>query len=55
MTQHGQIDKNKNLVYCGYWMTFDEWEEIHKYNPDSKVTDNNEDPPLDDQQDGLVK
>lgn len=33
MPQHGEIDKRTNQIYCGYWMSLDEWEEIHKYSP----------------------
>ncbi|CAN5881497.1 hypothetical protein BH23THE1_BH23THE1_07010 [soil metagenome] len=33
MPQHGEIDNKKNLIYCGYWMTFDDWDDIHKYSP----------------------
>ena len=33
MPQHGEIDNKTNLVYCGYWMTFEDWEDIHKYSP----------------------
>jgi hypothetical protein len=33
MPQHGDYDKNTNQIYCGYWMSLDDWEEIHKYTP----------------------
>jgi hypothetical protein len=33
MPKHGEIDNEKKLIYCGYWMTFDDWEDIHKYSP----------------------
>ena len=25
MPHHGDIDKDKKKVYCGYWMTIEEW------------------------------
>jgi hypothetical protein len=31
MPEHGDYDKEKNKVFCGYWMSPLEWEEIHKY------------------------
>lgn len=33
MPEHGEINNEKKLIYCGYWMTFDDWEDIHKYSP----------------------
>lgn len=33
MPHHGEIDNKTNRVYCGYWMTFEDWEDIHKYSP----------------------
>jgi hypothetical protein len=39
MPQHGEIDNEKKLIYCGYWMTFDDWEDIHKYSPFVDVSD----------------
>lgn len=41
MPQHGEIDNEKKLVYCGYWMTFEDWEDIHKYSP--KVDESEDD------------
>ena len=40
MTQHGEIDNEKKLIYCGYWMTFNDWEDIHKYSPNVDGSDN---------------
>ncbi|GKS61465.1 MAG: hypothetical protein AB7P13_05505 [Candidatus Nitrosocosmicus sp.] len=46
MPQHGDYDKQTNQIYCGYWMSIEEWQEIHKYTPNlegleknSQVTD----------------
>jgi hypothetical protein len=33
MPQHGDYDKITNQIYCGYWMSLDDWEEVHKYTP----------------------
>ena len=41
MPQHGEIDNEKKLIYCGYWMTFNEWEDIHKYSPNLDESDYN--------------
>jgi hypothetical protein len=42
MPQHGEIDKEKKLVYCGYWMTFEDWEDIHKYSPNIDQSEDDE-------------
>ena len=31
MPQHGETDNETKKIYCGYWMTFEEWEDIHDY------------------------
>lgn len=31
MPTHGEMDKDNNKIYCGYWMSPKEWEEIHSY------------------------
>ena len=31
MPQHGETDNEAKKIYCGYWMTVDEWEDIHDY------------------------
>jgi hypothetical protein len=33
---HGDIDHNIKKVFCGYWMTFEEWEDIHGYTVNEK-------------------
>jgi hypothetical protein len=32
MPHHGEIDNLSKKIYCGYWMTIEEWEDIHAYN-----------------------
>ena len=44
MPEHGEYDREKNMFYCSYWMNHDEWEEVHKYTPQS-----------DDLEDSIVK
>ena len=39
MPHHGDIDKDKKKVYCGYWMTIEEWEYIHNYSIHEKFND----------------
>ncbi|MBA3284057.1 MAG: hypothetical protein H0U27_03215 [Nitrosopumilus sp.] len=31
MPQHGETDNETKKIYCGYWMTVEEWEYIHDY------------------------
>ena len=31
MPQHGETDNETKKIYCGYWMTVKEWEDIHDY------------------------
>lgn len=31
MPEHGDYDKENGKIFCGYWMSLQEWEEIHKY------------------------
>lgn len=31
MPYHGQIDSDTNKIFCSYWMTFEEWDDIHDY------------------------
>jgi hypothetical protein len=39
MPHHGDIDKDKKKVYCGYWMTLEEWDYIHNYSIHEKFND----------------
>jgi hypothetical protein len=42
MPQHGDIDKDSKKIYCGYWMTFEEWQTVHSYwiNEKTEANDN---------------
>lgn len=31
--QHGDYDLQQQKWFCGYWMTQDEWLEVHDYAP----------------------
>ncbi|AIC15970.1 hypothetical protein [Nitrososphaera viennensis] len=34
MPEHGELDpQSQNRWFCGYWMTQEEWEDIHDYAP----------------------
>ena len=33
MPEHGQHDPEAQKWFCGYWMTFEEWEDVHDYAP----------------------
>jgi hypothetical protein len=41
MPQHGDYEKDSNRWFCSYWMTMEEWKNIHNYapKPDSVNTD----------------
>ena len=36
------MTKKTNQIYCGYWMSLDDWQEIHKYTPYLEGIENNE-------------
>jgi len=42
MPEHGDYDKENDKVFCGYWMSPMEWEEIHKYSIQSDMEQNSE-------------
>jgi hypothetical protein len=31
--EHGQHDPQADRWFCGYWMTLEEWEDVHDYAP----------------------
>lgn len=31
--EHGQHDDQAQKWFCGYWMTVEEWEDMHDYAP----------------------
>lgn len=31
--EHGQHDPQADKWFCGYWMTLEEWEDVHDYAP----------------------
>lgn len=33
MPEHGEHDTQAQKWFCGYWMTQQEWEDIHDYAP----------------------
>jgi hypothetical protein len=33
MPQHGDYDTQNQKWYCSYWMTQEEWLDIHDYSP----------------------
>ena len=33
MPEHGQHDEQAQKWFCGYWMTVEEWEDVHDYAP----------------------
>jgi tRNA G37 N-methylase Trm5 len=41
MPEHGDIEKETKKIFCGYWMTTEEWEDIHDYSPSEKFDDPN--------------
>ena len=48
MPQHGDHDQDSNRWYCEYWMSLQEWNEVHHYSPSNagpiqeKDDDNND-------------
>jgi hypothetical protein len=37
MPQHGDTNNETKKIYCGYWMTAEEWDDIHNYNIDENT------------------
>ncbi|MEO9363969.1 MAG: hypothetical protein ABI348_08725 [Nitrososphaera sp.] len=39
MPEHGELDpqSQQNKWFCGYWMTQEEWEDVHDYAPPSST------------------
>ena len=33
MPAHGDYNEDKHKWYCSYWLTLEEWEDIHDYAP----------------------
>jgi hypothetical protein len=31
--EHGEYDPSRQMWFCGYWMTQDEWLDLHDYAP----------------------
>jgi hypothetical protein len=42
MPQHGDYNQEQQKLYCGYWMTPDEWLDIHDYAPPTFNSENDE-------------
>jgi hypothetical protein len=42
MPEHGDYNSELKQWYCGYWMTKDEWMDIHHY-PPPNVSEEKED------------
>ncbi|MEO9364347.1 MAG: hypothetical protein ABI348_10650 [Nitrososphaera sp.] len=39
MPEHGELDpQSQSKWFCGYWMTQEEWEDVHDYAPPSSAT-----------------
>lgn len=36
MPEHGQHDAQAQKWFCGYWMSAEEWEDVHDYAPLAK-------------------
>jgi len=48
VSQHGDYDQQQQKWYCGYWMTRQEWLDIHDYAP--LTLQEQEDQPEEDEQ-----
>jgi hypothetical protein len=33
MPEHGEHDPASNKWFCGYWMSSEEWDDVHDYAP----------------------
>jgi hypothetical protein len=46
MPQHGDYDQDSKKWYCEYWMSLQEWNEVHYYSPSNTAEEegnNNDD------------
>jgi hypothetical protein len=41
MPHHGETDNETKKIYCGYWMTVEEWEDIHDYSINENYEESN--------------
>lgn len=39
MPEHGEFDPLSQKWYCSYWMSQDEWEDVHDYAPPNSSSD----------------
>jgi hypothetical protein len=39
MPEHGEFDPLSQKWFCSYWMSQDEWEDVHDYAPPSSSSD----------------
>jgi hypothetical protein len=37
MPMHGDFNEQLHKWYCSYWLTLEEWEDIHDYMPSSSL------------------
>ena len=37
MPQHGDYDQDSKRWYCEYWMSLQEWNEVHHYSPSNTI------------------
>ena len=38
MPVHGEFDPQSNKWFCSYWMSHEEWEDIHDYAPPNSIS-----------------
>jgi hypothetical protein len=43
MPQHGDYDQDSKRWYCEYWMSLQEWKEVHHYSHSNTVAEKKED------------
>ncbi len=41
MPHHGETNNETKTIYCGYWMTIEEWEDIHSYDINENFEESN--------------
>jgi hypothetical protein len=43
MPEHGEYDQDSKKWYCEYWMSLQEWSQVHYYSPSNTVVEEKED------------
>ena len=49
--QHGDYDPQQQKWFCGYWMSQEEWFDVHNYAPPTLLHDEEQEPAAEENED----